>query len=647
MITIDDTTTDPAARARALLDKAADELIAKAAGLNRDGRLEEAISACDALVARFGNDPDRRRQVAQALSHKGAALNALGRDEDDIAVHDEMVRRFGGATEPSFQLHVARALLSKGFVQHRSLGRFDEALATFDEVVTRYGDGDASGRAAALQALVNRVDILAGLGHEDEYFATCDEMVMRYDRLVTADHAEVPDGVAGRLANALSNKARLLARRGLHDDALADLDDVLTYFGHRQGQRFEVARALDDKASLLDDLGRHEDELAVYDEILRRFGPEPDLRENVARALIDKGITLSHNLGRLDDAFACYDELIARFGDANDVASCSAVVEALLNRAELLDIRDRPDETLATYDEIVARYDRLVARDDAERHTDPSHEIMAVGVDGLVTQGSEPPPELRDRVAAALHNKGLLLKEHDQHDRALVAIDEVLVRFEGDPHPSIRQVTAHAHQARGQTLAALGRIDEAITAFDDVIALHDDADELVVRQQLFEAVVNKAATLTAAERADEAIALYPELNRHFDELVRQIHHEGLDGDADEAAATRVHELGAAAVLNHGIALSLLDRTDEQLAVYDNLVAYHDALAAGDDDPPPTAIRQAAAEALIEKANILVHRDRSDDADVVLKGMLARFADDPDLEEAVAEAHYMLDDEDEA
>lgn len=390
------------------------------------------------------------------------------------------------------------------------------------------------------------------------------------------------------------------------------------------------AWALFDEAAVLDELGRHDEELAVYDEVVRRYGEasDPRLREWVGRALIDKGITLSHDLGRPHDAFVVYDEVLARFGDADDVVSSAAVVEMLLNRAELLDAQDRADHKLAVYDEIVVRYDRLVA-------------VMLASDD---VEDAAPPVALRDRVAVALHNKGLLLKAHDQLDRALMAFEEILVRFGEDPDPAVRQVVAGAHRGRAQVLVELGHIDQAVAGFDDVVALFDGDEELELRQQVYETLVRKAITLAEAERPAEAVALDGELTRRYDRLVAQIQgerHGGLDG----GPAARVHELAAAARLNHGVALATLGRTDEALAAYDEVVARNHHLAARCDAPLPVAVRRTAAVALLCRAEALEEREQMDAALAAYGAVVTRFGDDEDpaVRAAVDQAREARDD----
>lgn len=634
-----------------VIEQVVGALLNKGAFLGSESDHDGALAVFDDALAVLHDGEDARDKAdwlvrkalheleCRTLYNKAMALLHLERHDEEIAAYDEVAAAYDrllavhplpDETLDTFDRHVMPGLFNKA-LQLEAMDRPVETLAAYDDILTRYDrvaatvlveDDDEGSMGEGSQqvawALTYGINLLEIGGEPERALAACDEMVTRF--------ATLPR-LREHVARTVRHKAAILDRLGRHDDELAAYDWVVAHCGDNPDPelRDHVIAALQNKATVLDATGRHDDEVAVYDEIVRRCGDlwpaEPG--EPVARALIDKAITLSHNFDRPDDAFALYDEVVARFGAADDPASCAAVVEAQLNRAELLDRQERADATLATYDDIVVRYDRLVA-----------------------VRDEEPPADLRDRVAAALHNKGLLLKEHGQLDGALVVFDEALVRFGSDAYLGIRQVVASAHRGRGQVLDELERTDEAIAAFDDAIGIFDADEELTVRVQVYEALVNKAATLAGAERPGEAVALFDELGRRYDQLVRQIDAErsaragGYGTDVDEVVVARVPELAATAVLNHAIALSMLDRIDEELATYDNLVAFYDHLAdRWDDDELPPAVRRSAARALLYKGGTLEERGDEEAAAAAYESVLSRFTADPDedVQDSVAEA----------
>jgi TolA-binding protein len=87
-----------------------------------------------------------------------------------------------------------------------------------------------------------------------------------------------------------------------------------------------------------------------------------------------------------------------------------------------------------------------------------------------------------------------------------------------------------------------------------------------------------------------------------------------------------------ALFNKGVTLRQLDRSNEAIAVYDEVVARF-------ADDPASAVREQAAMALVNRGVRLGQLDRSDEAIAVYDEVVARFADDPDpaVREAVATA----------
>jgi tetratricopeptide (TPR) repeat protein len=86
-------------------------LINKSVALQNLDRTPEALSACDALVSRFGaaTDPKLREAVAGALLNKGEMARGLGHEEEATTAYREVIARFRDATEPVLVERVAQA----------------------------------------------------------------------------------------------------------------------------------------------------------------------------------------------------------------------------------------------------------------------------------------------------------------------------------------------------------------------------------------------------------------------------------------------------------------------------------------------------------------------------------------------------------
>ena len=270
---------------------AAQEIYDKAVALQNQNRLEEALTAHDEVVRRFGDSETLPllKLVAIALVSKGAILGELNRPEEALAAFDEVVYRFGDSDEPVLLEPVAQALVGRGHALS-DLNRLEEALTVYDEVVCRFGDSD--------------------------------ELVLLEP-----------------VATALVSKGVMLRMSNRREDALVAFDEVVV---RRFGDSDEpvlfksIATALVFKGNTLDDLDRPEEVLAAYDEVVHRFGGSdvPDLLESVAKALVFKGFTLGR-LNRLEEALAAFDEVVRRFGDRESPAFRRATEYALLIKADL------------------------------------------------------------------------------------------------------------------------------------------------------------------------------------------------------------------------------------------------------------------------------------------------------------------------
>ncbi len=269
---------------------AAKEIFDKAVALTNQNRLEEALTAYDEVVRRFGDSETLTllKSVATALGSKGAILGVLNRPKEALAAFGEVVRRFGDSDEPVLLEPVAQALAGKGHALS-DLNRLEEALTVYDEVVCRFGDSDEP--------------VLLKL-----------------------------------IATALVSKGVMLGVSNRREEALTTFDEVVRRFGDSDEPVLLklIATALVFKGNTLDDLDRLEEALAAYDEVVNRFDDSdvPDLLEPVAKALVRKGFTLSV-LNRPEDALASFDEVVRRFGDRESPAFRRATEYALLIKADL------------------------------------------------------------------------------------------------------------------------------------------------------------------------------------------------------------------------------------------------------------------------------------------------------------------------
>ena len=127
------------------------------------------------------------------------------------------------------------------------------------------------------------------------------------------------------------------------------------------------------------------------------------------------------------------------------------VASALFNKGMALDILNRTDEALESYNALVQRF------------------------------GSGAEPDIRENVANALFHSGILLGREGQQEEAVEAYNNLFHRFGSDENPAVVERVAKGLVNKGGTLGRLGRMDEALLAYDRVripaLEAHDDANE--------------------------------------------------------------------------------------------------------------------------------------------------------------------------
>jgi tetratricopeptide (TPR) repeat protein len=136
--------------------------------------------------------------------------------------------------------------------------------------------------------------------------------------------------------------------------------------------------------------------------------------------------------------------------------------------------------------------------------------------------------------------------------------------------------------------------------FLEEVGLDEDPFALSV---FAKALVNKGVTLDQLNRPEEEIAVYDGLIARF-------------ADATEPA---LREQVAKALVNKGVTLGQLNRPEEEIAVYDGLIARF-------ADATEPALREQVAKALVNKGVTLGQLNRPEEEIAVYDGLIARFAE---------------------
>jgi tetratricopeptide (TPR) repeat protein len=168
-------------------------------------------------------------------------------------------------------------------------------------------------------------------------------------------------------------------------------------------------------------------------------------------------------------------------------------------------------------------------------------------------------------------------------------------------------------------------IDEIVALLADVLGTDDIPSEgeardqaalFDVRKRVVKAFVNKGVALGQLGKSEEEIALYDEIDRRYAQ-------DALPG---------VREQVVWALVNKGVTLGELGKSEAEIAVYDEIDRRY-----GQDDLP--SVREQVAKALVNKGVTLAQQDKNEAAIAVFDDIDNRYGQDasPGVRKQVASA----------
>ncbi len=154
--------------------------------------------------------------------------------------------------------------------------------------------------------------------------------------------------------------------------------------------------------------------------------------------------------------------------------------------------------------------------------------------------------------------------------------------------------------------------NEKLLGYDQVVSIGDtlcvqNIETPILHEQVARALVNKGYNLGTLNRSDEAISVYDEVVKRF-------------GDATELL---LREGAARALFNKGARLGALNRSDEAISVYDEIVKRF-------GEAPELTLREQVVRALVNKGTRFGALKRNDEAISVYDEIVKRFGDATEL-----------------
>ncbi len=215
---------------------------------------------------------------------------------------------------------------------------------------------------------------------------------------------------------------------------------------------------------------------------------------------------------------------------------------------------------------------------------------------------------IKEHIASALFNRGVVLGRLERADEELESYTEVVERFGKAKEPVLKEHVAKALFNRGVVLDQLERVNEALESYTKVVEYFGKAKEPAFKELVASALFNRGAALGRLERSDEELESYTEVVERF-------------GKAEEPA---LKETVASALFNHGFVLDLLDRADEAIESYTEVIERFGKI----EEP---ALKEHIAKALFNRGIVLGRLERADEALESYAEIVRRYASESSIE----------------
>ena len=214
-------------------------------------------------------------------------------------------------------------------------------------------------------------------------------------------------------------------------------------------------------------------------------------------------------------------------------------------------------------------------------------------------------------------NRGTLLEEIGEPQKAIEAFDEVIRRFKGASDPELREAVANAMFNKAGSLAAERRYEEAIQVYDEMIERYTEPE---MRSRVTAAMINEAGVLAKLGRTEAALKFADELFTRYKDV--------------EDPATQLQLISA--LINKGETLGNSGEWKMALSVFDEI------LARCKDSPNPL-IGSMLVQVLMDKAVTLGRLGQRSQAETILTALISKQSDSgvKPVDELIAKAREYL------
>ena len=274
--------------------------------------------------------------------------------------------------------------------------------------------------------------------------------------------------------------------------------------------------------------------------------------------------------------------------------------------------------------------------------------------------GDSTAPELQERVAVALFNKGIVCGKQGDFEAAVALYDEVIKRFGDSTAPELQEIIAVALFSKGLACGQRGDFEAEIALYDEVVKRFGDSDRPELQERVTKALFNKGIKCGQRGDFEAEIALYDEVVKRFGDsdrpelqewVAKALVNKGIvcgKGDFEAAVALydevikrfenstapELQEVIAIALFNKGLVCGEQEDFEAEIALYDEVLKRF-----GDSDRPE--LQEWVAKALFAKGLVCGEQEDFETGIALYDEVVKRFGDSdrPELQEWVAHALF--------
>lgn len=318
---------------------------------------QECLNICEEIVQRYGNDNDTEFQkgVAWALANKAAVLLNMSQIQDSLATIDDLDRRFGDCTYLS-TIKPVFGVLKQKILMFLNNSRPKEAVQLIDEIDCRFGQyKEVNLKILVATALLHKGEIQIELDKPKDAMDVFDTIVQRYGSSKNTELQQI-------VALAMHCKRTILLQLNDASGAIEALDTVIQRYGTNETAFFLeiVARSLIDKAWIFVMSNCQQEAISACDEAIRRLKKRqdfPNLVFLIADAHYVKGIAMLRSLQSME-AYSMFEKALEYASKIKTSYGFRLQSEAMVGKAQSLEIRGNFEEALASYDKVISKFSK-------------------------------------------------------------------------------------------------------------------------------------------------------------------------------------------------------------------------------------------------------------------------------------------------